>query len=152
MLRHREAAAICLIALTGALVGCDTDPFSSVRASDQEAFMAVGLSDVGGTDGLTATADAVTVESATISLPEDILDDAPDEAFLAVSTADIAVVINGNPAGRSNPAAKAQEHHAAITFRLASENQAPCDSLDQVGPFEITITDGVVTLAEDSFP
>ncbi len=152
MLRHREAAAIGLIALTGALVGCDTDLFSNAIASDEGAFMAVGLSDVGGTEGLTATADAVTSKSATISLPEDILADAPAEAFLAVSTADIAVVINGVPAGRSNPAAKEQEHHAAITFRLAHENQEPCDSLDQVGPFEMTITEGVVTLAEDSFP
>ncbi len=117
MLRRRQAAAIALIALTGAIAGCDAYPSPNVRASDEGAFMAVGVSGVGGTDGLSVEADVVTTESGTISLPEDILGDVPDEAILAVSTADIAVVINGVPAGRSNPAAKAQEHHATMLAR-----------------------------------
>ncbi len=153
MLRHREAIAFGLIALAGALAGCDADPFHNMGASDGEAFMAVGVSGVGGADGtLNAKAHAVASESATVSLPEDILDDVPDEAFLAVDAAEIAVVINGDVNGRAKSAAKAQEHHAAITFRLARDNRNACDALDQVGPFELTITDGVVTLAEDLLP
>jgi len=152
MLRNRESIAIGLIALAGALAGCDAYPLQNLGASAEEAFMAVDVSGVGGTDGLSAKADATAFESATISLPEDILADLPNEAILAVSAAEIAVVVNGDANGRAKSTAKTQEHHATITFRLAHKNQEACDALDQVGPFELTITDGVVTLAEDSLP
>ena len=115
-----------------------------------ETFLAVDVPEIGGPNGLKAKAGVADFSLATVSLPVDILADAPDDMFLALRAEGITVVVDGEAAGRPNPAAKAQEHRASVAFRLAEPDLDACGAPDGVGPSALTITDGLVTLDRES--
>jgi hypothetical protein len=87
---------------------------------------------------------------AAMSLPVDVLADAPDDIFLALRAEGMTVVVDSEAGSRPNPVAKAEEHLASVTFRLAEPDLDACGAPGEVGPFALTITDGLVTLDRES--
>ncbi|MGB2986268.1 MAG: hypothetical protein WBE26_10325 [Phycisphaerae bacterium] len=138
--------SVCLLA------GCGTASFTSDGSLGSEDFFSAGVDDFGGNRPLVVEADKTTSQATTVSLPADLLEDAADHAVIVLSAADITATVNGELSGRKNPTAKAAEHHARVTFHFAAPGKDACDSDDEVGSFELTIEDGVVTLAEESLP
>lgn len=78
--------------------------------------------------------------------------DAPDQAAIVLTLADIAVTFAGETAKRMNRTAKSGAAHASVGFRLARLGDNPCASEHEVGPFEVSFSDGVVTLSDESLP
>ncbi len=140
--------SVCLLVGCGVVPG-DVPMDIGIGADE---FLSAGVDGFGGNHPLVVEADKATSQSTTVSLPGDLLEDAPDDAAIVLSAADITVTVNGELSGRKNLAAKAAEHHASITFHFGPHGKGACDSDDEVGPFELTIEDGVVTLAEESLP
>ena len=136
----------------GILSGCDALTFLSGSTPGDEGFVAVELPEIGGTDGLTAKAGIVETEPTTVTMPDEVLIEAPDDVSLTMLAEKITVVVDGDAAARRSPATKGQEYHASITFRMAERDFDACDELEVIGPFELTIIDGVVTLEQESFP
>ncbi len=132
------------------LVGCGA--VDGGADADPDEFFATPISDFGGTQALAVQADTVTTESATVGLPRDMVEDAPDEAALVLNAADITVTIDSEPSGGKTPTAKVSQHHATVTFHVGPQGQDACASNDRVGPFEMTIVDGLIELAEESLP
>ncbi len=149
--------AIGCLGSVGILAGCGAAPGDANAGADE--FFATEISDFGATHALTVKADAVTTESSAVGLPSDLLKNAPDEAAITLSAADVTVTIVSDFApqdllltGLTDPVVKADEHHATVTFHVAPPGGEACSSDDGVGPFGITIVEGVVTLAQDSLP
>ena len=148
----RTIIAISCLGSACVLAGCGTAPFTSDGSLRSEEFFSAGMDDFGGNRPLVVEANETTSQATTMSLPGDLLEEAADDAVMVLSAADITVTVNGELSGRTNPTAKATEHHARITIHFAPPGKDACDSNDEVGPFELTFEDGVVTLAEDSLP
>ena len=146
----RTLTAIGCLGSVCLLVGCGVVPGDADVGAN--GFLSVGVDGFGGNHPLVVEADKATSQSTTVSLSGDLLEDAPDDAAIMLSAADITVTINGELSGRKNPAAKTAPHHASITFRFGPQGENACDSDDKVGPFELTVENGVVTLAEESLP
>ena len=156
MSRMHRGRRIGLLGVVGISVGIHggCDALSSLNggtSADQE-FVAVDVPEIGGSDGLVAKAGVVESEPATVTMPDDLLADTQDDVSRVVQAESITVVVEGDAAGRRNHAAKGREHHASISFRMAEFDFDACEALETIGPFELTITDGVVTLEQDSFP
>jgi hypothetical protein len=133
-----------------AAAGCGSGAFTPYSGSGAETFLAVDVPEIGGPDGLAAKAGVADYSLEMVSLPEDILADAPDDIFLALRAEGITVVVDGEAAGRPSPAAKAQEHRTSVTFRLAEPDPDAYGAPGEVGSFALTITDGLVTLDRES--
>ncbi len=152
MSRMHSVNVVGLLSVVCVLGGCDALSSLDGRISGDEQFVAVDVAGIGGADGLSAKVGIVESESATVSMPgEDILADTPDDVSLTLQAESITVVVHGEVAGRRNPSAKGQEHHASITFRMAERDSDACEALQTIGPFELTVIDGVVTLEQESF-
>jgi len=144
--------ALGLLSVMCLLGGCDAlSSLDGGTLADQE-FVAVDVPEIGGSDGLTAKAGVVESEPATVTMPDNVLVDTQNEVSLTLQAESITVAIDGEVAGRRSPTFKGQGHHASITFRMAERDSDACDALETIGPFELTIIDGVVTLEQDSFP
>ena len=150
MLLCRTIIAIGCLGSVCLLVGCGVVPGDANGGADD--FLSAGVGGFSADRSLVVEADKVTSQSTTVSLPGDLLEDAPEDAAIVLNAADITVTVNGESSGRKNPAAKAASHHASITFRFGPRGENACDSDDTVGPFELTVENGVVTLAEESLP
>lgn len=150
MLLCRTIIAIGCLGSVCLLVGCGVVPGDANGGADD--FLSAGVDGFSADRPLVVEADKATSQLTNVSLPGDLLEDAPEDAALALNADDITVTVNGESSGRKNPAAKAASHHASITFRFGPRGQNACDSDDTVGPFELTVENGVVTLAEESLP
>lgn len=115
--------------------------------SSGEEFLAVSIPDFGGARALTVQEDGVTSEMRNVSLPEDLLRDAPGEAIILLSASNVTVDGDENQVIR---ATQTVEHQVSVTFRLAPLDFDACSSDTQIGPFDLVTLSNVVTLADES--
>lgn len=148
MRSHIATFIIAAMAVCGAtwIAGCDSLPLPDSAGSTTSEFVSVGTGKLGGAEPLAVVSDAVRSASASVVLPDDLLADASDEAFMVLSASDLSVAVDADPAGQPAPISR----YARITFGLARHGQDACESEHRVGPFELTFEDGAVTVAEES--
>lgn len=146
MHQGRRIGFLEIVGVASLLGGCDALSSLSGSTSADDAFVAVDIPEIGGADGLSAKAGIVESEPTTLSMPEDVLAVTPDDVSLTLRAERITVVVENDAADRRNPAAKGREHHASITFRMAERDLDVCEAFEMIGPFQLTVTDVVVTL------
>ncbi|MCH8103192.1 MAG: aminoglycoside phosphotransferase family protein [Chloroflexi bacterium] len=148
--RHRSFIASVSVACLAA--GCGSQPFAAIDTPASHDLTAVKVADYTGSDALSAKADAVTDETTTVSLPAELTQNTAGEVVIALTLADIVVTFDSDAAGRTNPTANGRSARASVGFRLAELQENACVSEFSVGPFELTITDGTVSIEPTELP
>ncbi|MCP4247472.1 MAG: hypothetical protein GY778_10530 [bacterium] len=142
------------IAASG-LAGCGVSSSPSGGASGAEAggFLGISISEFSDARPLPVYADAVTSQSTRVTFPEDLFETVPLEAVMVLPAPGVTIVDDGaGEAGQASPAAHLGERRVGIIFRVAPNGSDACASAAQIGPFEMSVVNGVVTLASESRP
>ena len=133
------------------LIGCGTTiPIREGNASDELVLSADH--DLGDTTGLPVAARMVTYKTGAVHLDGEVPSEALKGTALAVSGGDLSVHIDSPCRDRSCPFGKGAPQHVELTFRLARNQHAACDSDIQIGPIEAAVVDGAIVLAQTSLP
>ncbi len=136
-------------AMLPGIPGCgDFDPlnWSGRNASD---YLGIPLETFGDTEALTIQQGTVGAASTEVTIPQTLLESAPDEAVMMVEDTDVTVTVDESDDDIS-PAGANYERHAAVTFRIASHGSNACESGVRIGPFGITVVNEQITLTNES--
>ena len=138
-------AIICGCALL--LLGCDLLWQDGGGASAVGDFFAIETSDFAGPGALPVTAGEPATQSTTITIATDLAPAPPGRIALVLAqvSAD-----EEDEAGELDEAGRNVRRRAVVTFRVAPIGQDPCVSETQIGPFELSVADGAVTVADES--
>jgi probable HAF family extracellular repeat protein len=135
----------CII---GSLVGCGI--LFPTDAGDTDTFLGMDATRFGSPEAVPLLGDSSTSASSTMVLPEDLVADVSEEAYMTLSTPDFD--IDGADAGRVNPNSKDGSFHVTITFHLAPRGENACTSSIVVGPYELTISRGKIDIGKNAQP
>ncbi len=156
---QRSLIAVGFVVLICGFGGCAGLFSVDSSTSGASNFLGIAFSDFTDDRALSVRNDAVTSESTDVALPRDLLEAVPNEAKLVLSATDVAVLIDseGETSGAQQNRAEGDEvgtveRHAWVIFRLANGDSDACDQGALIGPFEVNVGDGVVTLTEESLP
>ncbi len=139
----RSTLALFLFGSMCGLIGCGAalDSGGADALSEQ-------VDNLGSASQLPAQIDVVTGKTTLVGL----LDELPDKAFDNVSLTLHAsrVSVTHDPGASQDQAGNGTEHHAAVTFSFSVVDGEACGADASVGPFELTIIDGDVTMTTES--
>jgi len=133
------------VVMCWALSGCV--PPQDLPVEDDTTFLAMDVTKFGGPQSLPVLGNSVTAEANVVVLPEELVQSAPEEITLTLSSPEIDP---GLDAGRSNPLSKDGAFHATITFHLAAPGEDACSSPLTVGPYEMSLSNGKVTIEKSA--
>ena len=142
---------VCALAGAGFMAGCSPLSPTDDTADGASTFLGLVVSDFSGTNAISVQNGAGTSESAPASWPQDLLADAPDDAVIIVSGAELSVTF-ADESVLLNSSTEPTEHHARVTFRFGAAGTNPCASEVFVGPFDVVIVSGETALDTDSLP
>ena len=130
------------------ITGCQTGSLVDPEPADTEGFIGVHVPDFGTAQAIPVQDDASSSESVRVSLPADLLENAPQETRLVLSAPDLLVAVETDP-DLLQPADLHSELHFSVTFRISLPNQDACSSEAMVGPFDVTVDGDEITLDVD---
>jgi alpha-tubulin suppressor-like RCC1 family protein len=133
------------------LIGCGaTIPIREGNASDE--LILPANHDFGDTTGLPVAARMVRYKAGAMYLDGEVPSGVLNGTALAVSSGDLLVHVDSPSCDRFCPFGKEAPQHVELTFRLARDQHAACDSDIQIGPIEAAVVDGAVMLAQTLLP
>jgi alpha-tubulin suppressor-like RCC1 family protein len=143
MRRRSIVRALPFWGLAACFSGCGALPQGSSSNDDDYLSETVTL---GEARVLPAVADGVSQAATSIRLATDLVGSAPDQAELAIDLSNLAVMVAlpQNAISRQ-PGDSPHNTSAQVTFRFAPANEDACTSDRVVGPFTLTITNGMVS-------
>jgi len=150
---YRTISLVCALCGTIGLTGCDVFTSSGGAAASAETggFLSIGIAEFSSARAIPVEDDGVASASAEVSLPRDVLEEAPDDAVMALRAPTVTFTA-GEEVGQETPAGGGDEQQATITFRVSRPGRDPCASDIEIGPFELIVVDGEVTFAEELLP
>jgi len=155
---YRTIVYIGFLGIAFCLIGCDAIPsggdaeFLGESTAVTGKFFAATTDEFATARAVTVEADSVTVMPRTVLVPKDLWENEPEKAALVLDASAITVTMTDALSKRAQLTAKGTERHAMMIVHIAPPNHEPCGSESVVGPFDMTIADGVVTLTNVSQP
>lgn len=141
-----NSAFVLSAATCWALSGCVPPP-AETPVEESESFLAIDMTSFGSPEAVAVLGDSVTVESREVVLPPELLESAPQEMTL---TLDAAQIEHGMASGYVNPFSKDGAFHVTIVFHLAPPGEDACSSPMIIGPYEMSMSNGHVTIEKNS--
>lgn len=155
MRTYRAVLRLCVLCCAGGLTGCgvSTSPQGTAKNDQERTFMSISISDFSSARAIPVYLDTVTSQATDVVLPEDLFETAPLEAIMVLPSPSVTVNDDAPSApGQNNPAAQGIERRVTVLIRIAPPDSDACASSVQIGPFEVILIDGAVTLASQSLP
>ncbi|MCH8252777.1 MAG: hypothetical protein IID36_10035 [Planctomycetes bacterium] len=155
---RRALGAHALAAIVFGLSGCNsltTSPDVDTNEDaipDSEDGFTTSLAGFDDARELLVRADGVTYETASVSIPTDLVSGAMDEAYVSLSAEQVsASVDDGRFRGKSKHGSRGK-HYAELTVFLGRMADPTCDPDAEIGTFEIVIDDQGITVQPEFLP
>ena len=142
----RRGLTCCLTGFSCWLIGCDALPTLFSQVTDEDAFLAVVLTESETPGSLAVLADASVAETKSVALPDDLLEDAPPDVSMLLDISGISI----DEDGEDLSVAGARRGQASASFRFAQQDDDACETGTEVGPVDMTIDNGEVGLSSSS--
>lgn len=136
----------CPVAVLALAIGCVPPPID-VPPEDGDTFLAIDMTSFGSPQAVPVFGNSITAETREVSLPPELVESAPEEMTLTLSTAEIDPSL---AVGHVNPLSKDGAFHATIVFHLAAPGEDACASPLIIGPYEMSMANGHLVIENNS--